>query len=831
MLNRNERTILLLTGDYPGCDGAECDYITEALTARGWVVQPITVDRLMKTKNVNSLHSFMMIVPNCRNLPIETRDILRRYSTGRGSLLFLGGPLYNNLVEKDETGCYVNRPLENILDAGFTVPDPFVREGIAPSYKTYDTKDITRVTTSSGQRIYDGSITLPSPQNMTIPCETFNGRGFDNDGICRFIPLADAHSEAEGRQGTRRGSFAFIALQRTLGDGHEGKADYGLVESTAVGSAAAQIGVRCGLHTIGGADELLDAIARRFVLGLYLFEGGLDGIRYYPGEKMQAGAQILNTTPSFQRVTCRIQVETADGVQTFQEERLICPHSIAALRFSVNPGRITAGVEYGVTVTLLYGGRVIDEITSVYSHENPQRVDDPARYVSVKDDYFMLEGKPWYMAGINYWSTYSPSREKRYYWMGLFDRSNYDPVNVEDDLACMERLGLNCVLTRVDFTDFHRVVHGLRDFLIRCERHHIRVWLAFTKATASKFYSPEAVEYILSLVHVAGNPTVMTIDIEWESQGDHCNPFTLGEFTDEWESWLLERYGSVEAAESALGTPLKRDIYGCIDFPIGTTPSAAREMRDYAVDAVNRSWARLTAHLRPLIPHQLITWRHGSSCSYTFAQAAKYIDFTPLEVYASSSGFDDMSEPERHDHTVGLIVSCSLIHKYETGGRPIVWAEYGRTVCGTKWRGTLLYDHANQRYFEGEIADQTAYNRYMEEAMEEAGCAGSAPWWWCGGFRYTEMADFGFMMPDGLLNESGRNYVEFCARRCADPLRRDHREVCVVEGDVNLCSAGKPEFVRKVCIPAYREAKAAGKRLEIHTRYVGSPAELVDGKN
>ena len=242
------------------------------------------------------------------------------------------------------------------------------------------------------------------------------------------------------------------------------------------------------------------------------------------------------------------------------------------------------------------------------------------------------------------------------------------------------------------------------------------------------------------------------------------------------------------------------------------------DIREYVNECINSYWDRLMAHLKPQIPNQLTTFRHGGICTDGPAQAAKYIDFTPLETYGFYGYENDMSKEENHVGGVGIIASGSLIQKYETGGKPVIWAEYGYSVCGVKWLG-VQYDHTNRTYFPEKIEKQLTFNRWMLDSIEEAHCAGSAPWWWCGGFRYTEMADFGYMMPNGVFSASGKEYVEFCNKMTAKAGIPDTREALVHEGNVCDYPKGKFDFIKQECVPAFRKAHAEGKRLVIKTKY------------
>ncbi|MBR5460342.1 MAG: hypothetical protein IKV53_05695, partial [Clostridia bacterium] len=582
MINRTESTVLLLRDNWPDYDMEESIFIENTLKNAGYTVRITNVDEFVAKKNVYNFHSFMLVVPQCNNLPIETVDKLRRFNNSQGSILFIGGPLYYHRIERDENG-FKNVPLTDMLDASFSIERPYVREGIAPSYKTFATKNITRLKAVKNQRIFDGELVLPHDVNVTIPCQTGIGSGYITDSQNRFIPIVDCYDKnsdspdpiERGRMTDgSRGAFAFIELQRTMGDGYEGVNDYGIIYNTAIGSAAAMIGVEnCRLQNIEGADKLLVSIAKKFNQGVYLFEGGANGLVYRVGESMRVGAQILNTTIRFVKVRVDIEVGTESEPLHFSTEKLTAIRTIADVNFDISAEQLNSlglcdGCDYPITTRLYVGDELVDEIHSTYTVENPIPVTDPTQFVSVKDDYFVIGDKPWYLAGINYWSTYNPALEKPYYWLGQFDRSNYSPTTVEADLSYMEEIGLNCVLTRLDITDIDRSIHGMRDFLIRCRRHGIRVMMAVVKATASKFYCPEAVEEVFSKIFIGGNPTVMAIDMEWETHDNQHHFYeTAAEFFDEWQAWLEKKYGSVENAEKAYGRPIPRDIYGYTEYP------------------------------------------------------------------------------------------------------------------------------------------------------------------------------------------------------------------------------------------------------------------------
>ena len=833
MINRRKRTIILIEDNYPDYDHEDSCFISTTLEKAGYTIHKVTIADLMSTRsNVQQLHAFLMIVPACRNLPLEVLPVLRDYSESAGSVLFIGGPLFYNLVENGADGYHV-RQISNLLDATFTTDVKYIREGICPSYKTYDTKNITRVKAAEDQNIFRGELNLPEPVNVCIPCETGVEGGFEREANSRFIRIADCLCDEgitepvkRGRQNGRRGAFAFIQLARTEGIGYSGRVNYGTIETSMIGSAAAMIGVRHPIRTIGGMETLLVSMVNRMNCGLYLMDGGVDGIRYHEGEELKIGAEILNTTDRYAQVECVVTAETSGNAIILKKSLLAPPFYTTriskAFDFGALRDQIDFGVDYTVCAQLYLEGQKIDELKTVYSFEKPIPVHDASCYVRAEGSRFVLNGEPWYMAGINYWPTHYQAKEKTDYWKGYLDKCNYNPQNIEDDLAFIEEIGINSIMLRLDITGLDRVKHGIRDLLVRCRRHNIRMGISIAKATNSHFYCKEAVDEIFYQVFLANNPTVMLFDLEWESVGDlHGNKQCRAEFNDEWSAFLKREYGSIDNAEKILEVTFPRDIYGyaeLLDIDKHNIASA-KAHRKFAYENDVNAWKQLSEHLRPRIPYQMASARIAHA--YTVHRFNPYYDLALPETYGLGFIHYDTDPMDYRKH-IGFCVCSDQIFRNESGNKPVVWAEYGCSTCGLAWLGyePFAYDHDNQEYLPEKINRQIVFNRMMMEAIEESGCAGSAPWCWNGGLRYTEMSDVGYMYADGVFSESGAEYVEFCRRMKAkvlQPIPIDERPVYVVEGDPDNYIGSKNEFIRKVCLPAYMEAREKGMRLEIRS--------------
>ena len=836
MIGRLKSTILLLNDNYPDYSTIEAEFIETTLVNEGYTVKKVSVKELLSIGgNFTCFYGQVLVVPNCSNLPLSVKTALKTYSESMGSVIYIGGPLFYNMVEANESGDFIIKPIENSLDANFNSEHPYIREGIAPSYKTFMVDNISDLRTSTSQNFHTDDVTLPKESSISIPCEVFHGIGYNSDSNCRFIPIVECYEkETEenavdmGMRNGCRGSFAFIELENTIGDGYIGKINYGMVENTQVGSAVACIGYNDGIQNLIGGAQLLVDIVKRLVCGVYIFDGGAEGFRFLENEDITFGCNLMNTSNEFKKVICVFTIETDNGDMTYEEEKLLCPQFMSKLEFKKSFLEFSEfGIEFGkeksISVKLYIDDKLIDWVDSFYSFENRFSSKNIEDYVTAKDDLFYLNNKPWYMAGMNYWPTYSPSREKKHYWMGIFDKSNYDVITIENDLSYMNSLGLNCVMIRVDFTNFDRITHGFRDFLIRCKKYDIKIGLGLTKITASKYYNSAALEEFIKRFDVANNPTIAFVDVEWESAWDHLSPRICPEFYDEWTDWIVNKYGSIKHAEKVLNVEFQYDNNdNIVFFNINEYENLKywADVYSFINDCIDKYWSAFYPHIKERLPLQMITFRFGAPYFPGYAQASKFIDFSPMEVY-DFNGFDNFKDPESRDNCVGLCVVSSTIQKYETGNKPIVWAEYGRSACGIKWHNTLFYDHMKHSYIAEEVNNQTLYNKYVQEAAIEGHCAGTAPWWWCGGFRWTEMADFGYVYPSGKLSESGKNYVEFCnlMKKRIKLQQEDTREEYIVEANIFNYKKGKDSFIKTDGIAAYKNAKRNGNKLVVKTTY------------
>ena len=125
----------------------------------------------------------------------------------------------------------------------------------------------------------------------------------------------------------------------------------------------------------------------------------------------------------------------------------------------------------------------------------------------VKGGNFIVEGRPWYPVGINYWPLYVSGLETDVYGRGWLDPAYYDPAEIERDLDRMNTLGINMV--SIQLGDL-RGQSNLLDFLRRCRRHGVRVNGFLNGASPIAYNESEVAEFLLA-GKLAQNPALVCL--------------------------------------------------------------------------------------------------------------------------------------------------------------------------------------------------------------------------------------------------------------------------------------------------------------------------------
>ena len=788
----HEKTIVLLTDERPEFDRDSAIEIGRFLQENGYFVYECTVHEFME-KNL-ALLGAMLILPHAQSVPAEIAQALKQYWLQGGQVLALGGPLFCDLIEEDN-GVYVKKELPySVLDAQHSgKTGDIVIEGLVPTYKVYLEQSVTTLMTES-QQVTHVNVVLAEPESVVCPVARPAGSGFQMEHRSRFLPLLQVKAET-GRADGRRGAAAFLMLNDTRGHlRFTNGSRPGSASATVMGSSIGCIGLRTQkLMDIAGIPQLILDMVHTMLRGLYLYEAGAAKFVYSPKETGILGAKVLNTTQDFVEVKVRFKIKK-NGANIFvQEEKVLAlPRTYAEC--SINFDLADEG-DYLVETELLVDDVVVDVIhQDICVHV--YRPGKQEEFVCVKGRDFILGGKQWNLFGINYWPLYFPGFEREDYWMGWLDKSNYDPLEVERDLQLLEDMGMNCLFTRLDGNILGRSVEQLKDFMLRIERHHMKLSISYPNATNPLYYSPQAFRALEEKACLYQNPTLFGHDLVWEPGHQFFMENYLPLWRDGWVKWIKERYGNIENAEQDWGVLIDRREDGTIVTP----PKSQLEFdgpwrikicafRRFLDDYLSRIWNDTVSDIRSVDPDHIVGYRMG--CFYkdtgpTLTATNKHIDYSSLEGY---SFMED--EDGRYASQCVTKVSQML-----TGGKPVVWVEYGSNLIGTsgnsawsalKWQRDTLMPPA-YRYEE-----QKRYFEQFFRMFRACDIAGSAPWWFAGGFRRVECSDCGIVNPDGTLRPVAESYQKL-GRTWILPERVHKKPDIVFSYDPDIHSAGWGKF-------------------------------------
>ena len=605
-------------------------------------------------------------------------------------------------------------------------------ELFCPPYKTYRMRDAVRLAAAPGSGLDDLGELRP-PAGATSPVARCAGRGLGHGTRLRWIPLLDA-LDAQGRN---RGTLLSLLA-------HWRPPFYGAAWAylgTADAAFLAREPVRRALGTAIG----------RMMRGVFIVQGGTREFAWRRGESVAAGARVANLGKRPFKGTLALEL-TAPSGKAVWEERLEVSLEPGQTRLLTRERRLApADGLFRARVRLLEGEREIDRVDHTWQFEPERPADD---FVSVRDGDFWLAGKRWFPVGVNYWPRLCAGLESHEYVAHWLDPAYYDPDVVDEELARLAALGATVVNVQAHEGDEERT---LADFLLRCRRHGLRVFL-FVGGLDPLEGGPDRGLRLIERFGLAADPTVFAYDIAWEPRffGRRASR-SWARFDAAWRQWIAGQYGSVAAAEKAWGCPAPREnaqvaTPSFVAFR-GKGAASARMIaafHRFFYDHAGERYARVIRRIRAAAPRQLIGFRGQASTPPSSRGlwpmhapgALKATDFVSPEGYGLLTRGGSRRTPTADIRRGGL---TTLALRAASGGKPVFWSEYGAClyVNGTRWTDALL-DLPPER-FAYQVDELTDWARMLAES----GANGATPWWSCGGHRTNEGSDWGLFHPDG----------------------------------------------------------------------------------
>lgn len=613
------------------------------------------------------------------------------------------------------------------------------------------------------------------------------GEGFGRGAKWRFVPLAEATVKKTSAVGT----CEWLLLNTRFPLAGTVVAGFGYTDP-AVWSAPEVAG------------RIAD-VAERVAQGVMVEEAGAVRSAYWLGETVRVGVRVR----AFGGADSPLATDYAIKLGERQVSAGSCLLPRAAEGASERELGAFVPIEPGEYTFCgrLSGG---DAVTNRFSVLDPAPAPKEA-FITARDGDFWLAGRKWYPVGVNFWPLYVSGMDPNDYGAGWLKDACYAPALVERDLAQMSDMGINLVSIQ---TPPIAGIRNLLDFLRLCKKYGVYANLYVGQASPLAF-DDKGLKAYLEAGRLAGNATVFAYDTIWEP-GNHVfkDDAARGKWDAAWRAWIEEQYGAVERAERDWGVAARRDKQGRVVSPPdawfredGAWRVQMAAYRRFMDNLTSRLWGRANRRLRELDPNHLVSFRQGNTLPYDFALSGpvKHIDFICPEGYS-------IRDTDEGEDAIGFITRYV---DFTTGGKPIIWSEFGQSV----WDAVTLAPDT------GAVERQGRYSARFYRTGLAAGADGTVPWWWVGGYRVNENSDFGIVAPDRTERPAARLIREY-GPRFKRPRERPQPEAWF-EFDRDAHAGGYWRAAFHEGAAAYRAAATAGKALGVRSPGTGTDSATV----
>ena len=299
-------------------------------------------------------------------------------------------------------------------------------------------------------------------------------------------------------------------------------------------------------------------------------------------------------------------------------------------------------------------------------------------------------------------------------------------------------------------------------------------------------------ESYLQAAYLPGNDRVFAYELLWEpmvgthdkgGQGRLVNGaivYNTGRLVldPDWRAWVNDQYGSLAKAQQTWGFTAPLDDSGQLTNPLddqmendGPWRIMVAAYRRFLDDYLGRNLGAIARRIRRSDPDTPLTYRnwttmtsgHNDNTGYDIGAGAAHLDFVSPERYSQLLWPDNRG--------AGLITAYS---RYRTGGKPVVWAEFGADI------GANGGNPASR-------AAQAAICDAMMHQVADDGSNGASVWWWPGGPGPLDATDFGIIDPDGTPRACARTLSQWNATFAAAPpdLTSDPPDTVTVDRDAD----------------------------------------------
>ena len=611
------------------------------------------------------------------------------------------------------------------------------------------------------------------------------GGGFDKRRDWRWIPIVEAKSP----DGQWRGTPVTMVVN---------------ADGPCKGGVWAAFGLEGDLHK---TPAIVGQIAARMRDGVFILDGGASYYTYFEGQDVVLGTRVCNLSKMPADLTARVIVPG---------ETTIRPPAVKQWHFRVDPGEIKVVSDkwmpkdwpeggHTILVELLRGDRVIDSVTHRIDVWRPR---EKKQFITIKDGEFMLGGKRWRAHGVNYMPSSGIGTEDGEYFEHWIGARPYDPEIIDRDLDHMKQMGLNSVSIFV-YSGYEKD-QNLLDILCRLDARGMKANVALRPGLPS-WFDWEKIKAIIVNARLAENDAVFAYDIAWEPMFGTNNDRKI--YDGDWEKWIIERYGSVEAAEKDWKLAVPRNPDGSVTNPLphqidtdGDWRVMTAAYRRFLDTLLYKMYGDARRLIRSIDPNHHVSFRMAEAGNpnyrwdgripYDFAYLAAAVDIIEPEAYGRIGDWERV-KPGWFEFEYA---------KWAAPDKPTMWAEMGVSA----WDTSRMQDSPQRLDY------QAMFYKAFYRLLTSTGANGVFFWWYPGGFRYGENSDYGIINPDGtdkpvtkVIRENAAGYLNGPSRPKPDywiTIDRDAHP----DGIAGIYDAAKDEFWKAIADGKHPGLKTKG---------------------
>ncbi|MBU0678794.1 MAG: hypothetical protein KJ626_11840 [Verrucomicrobia bacterium] len=500
-----------------------------------------------------------------------------------------------------------------------------------------------------------------SGKRFQSPVPGPRGIGARREGRSRWIPLFAVEDE----EGRTCGWPASIFIE----DGEPaGTRTWGWVATPAARDYLKP------LHTI--LRQTVDRLQRE----AFLLYAGCDRFVFRPGEvlRVEAGSLSRKTDLEHSRMTAFLM----DGDRIVRRALTTLPSSElnslvkTSLNLGIAPAAGSDTSNYVVRVTLegdTKDADISDLIEQTIKVIGERKMSPESRLMVVGQG-FHLWNRSIFLLGTRYQPASRPFPARPEVEPDWLTGDSFDPEIVRRDLACLKNIRVNALW--VDYRDPGQAPQ-LRFFAEEAWIRDMGLVVHMPGLSPTDF-DPEKAAALIRAFSFNSTPGVLAIEIA--SSLDYGDESSRRTFDEDWRTWLKEQYGTIEHAESVVGTlpRNKGNITGPGDAEIAKADSAmVTAYKAFLADWTSRRFGAIRRFLR------------NEGVEHLLAAGSDYA--TPVDPFgagrcpadpASGMAHVDFFTPRSFElpHDGPEPGPGSFMTEYDrgmSGGKPVVWMSRG----------------------------------------------------------------------------------------------------------------------------------------------------------